>query len=469
MDSEKPLFQSNTELLAKLEAAFGHTFREFDVNHRLDNPDNKGSLGQIVEEGILGYKLNSDPGADIPNLGIEIKVSGITQTKNGALRAKERLTIDSLNFEDTIEHTFEESTMWAKADKMLFVFYRYLEGEPYGDMPIIKAAINEFDPIDIQIIKRDYEYIRGMIAEGRADEISEGDTLFLGACTSGTGALVSQPFSLKKAKQRKFCLKQPYFTQLVRKYVSGQEFEHALDIEQLKKQTFEIAMRTNLQPYMGMSETEIRERFSISDNPQAKNRYERYLAAMLGIEGNISETDEFLKAGIQVKTIRVQENGHIKESMSFPYFEFTDLFIQDWEDSDLRNMFATTKYMFVVFREKAGQLFFDDVIFWHMAEADLDQYVRPVFERVKTVVSTGNIVSYVAKNSAGKLVRHTNFPGMSENPIVHVRPHARDANDTCDLPVPDRLTGLTKFTKQCFWLNSSFIASIVGGHGTDDH
>ena len=382
-------------------------------------------------------------------------------TKNGALRAKERLPIDALNYYATASDAFEESAMWEKADRMLLVFYRFIEGKPYGEMPIIKAAINEFDPVDVEIIKRDYEYIRDMIQAGKADDISEGDTMFLGACTAGTGALVPQPFSERKAKQRKFCLKQSYFSQLVRKYVSDSEYEHVLDIEEIRNATFEMAMKANLQPYYGMSESQIRERLAIQDSPTAKNRYERYLAAMLGIKGSVSETDEFQKAGIQVKTIRVQENGSIKESMSFPYFEFNDIFIQDWEDSDLRNMFATTKYMFVIFKEKAGELYFERVKFWHMKESDLDEVVRPVFERLKEIISTGKIVSHITKNSAGKLIRHTNFPGMSDNPIVHVRPHARDANDTCDLPVKDRLTGLTAFTKQCFWLNSSYVRSII--------
>lgn len=461
MQNEEPLFNSCAELFDKLEPCYGHTFKEFDVNHRLDNPDNKGQLGHIVEEGILGYSINSNPEADIANLGIEIKVTGVVTTKNGSLRAKERLTIDSLNYEMTAADDFEDSIMWDKADKMLFVFYRYLEGEPYGNMPIIKAALNEFDPVDIEIIKRDYDYIRSMIRAGKADDISEGDTMFLGACTAGTGALVSQPYSNKGAKQRKFCLKQPYFTQLVRKYISDEEFEHVLGIDQIRAATFEMAMADNLSQFYGMSEAEIRERFAINDNPEAKNRYERYLAAMLGIEGSVSETDEFRKAGIQVKTIRVRENGTIKESMSFPYFEFNDIFIQDWDDSDLRNMFASTKYMFVIFKEKKGKLYFERIKFWHMKESDLDQFVKPVFEKLKTIISTGAIVSYVTRNSAGKLIRHTNFPGMSDNPMVHVRPHARDAEDTCDLPVPDKLTGVTAFTKQCFWLNSSYVAKII--------
>ncbi|MCI5452905.1 hypothetical protein MR511_04140 [bacterium] len=461
MAKEKPIFNDVQELFDKLEPTYGHTFREYDINHRLDNPDNKGQLGHIVEEGILGYPINSNPEADIANLGIEIKVTGIIQNENGSIKAKERLAIDAINYESVIGSAFESSLMWAKAKKMLFVFYRYLEGKPYGDMPIIKAVLNEFDPIDIAIIKRDYEYIQQMIEAGRAEDISEGDTMFLGACTAGTGALVAQPFSDTKAKQRKFCLKQSYFSQLVRKYVSGEEYEHVLNIEEAKKATFEMTMEANLRPYYGMSEQAIRINFGIKDNPEAKNRYERYLAAMLGIKGVVSDSDEFQKAGIKIKTIRVKENGKIKESMSFPYFEFTDIYFQDWSNSDIRNMFATTKYMFVVFVERKDGLFFDHIQFWHMTEYELENYVRPVYEKLKNIIETGNIVASITKNADGKTIRRTNFPGMSDNPLIHVRPHARDANDTCDLPVKDRLTGASTFTKQCFWLNSSFVAKII--------
>ena len=101
---------------------------------------------------------------------------------------------------------------------------------------------------------------------------------------------------------------------------------------------------------------------------------------MLGIKGVVSDSDEFQKAGIKIKTIRVKENGKIKESMSFPYFEFTDIYLQDWSNSDIRNMFATTKYMFVVFVERKDGLFFDHIQFWHMTEYELENYVRPVYE-----------------------------------------------------------------------------------------
>ena len=462
MEKKIPVYHSIEEVFAKLEPTYGHTFKEYDVNHRLDQPNNKGQLGHIVEEGILGYPINSDPEADLAEIGVEVKTTGvITTKKKKEVRAKERLTIDSLNYTAIVDYDFEESPMWQKADDMLFVFYQYIKGVPYGDMPIIKAAINTFDEADVQIIKQDFDYILSMINDGRAEEISEGDTMYLGACTAGHGEMVEQPFSSVKAKKRKFCLKQSYFTQLVRKYISDSEMEHVISIDEIKEATFEMAMQANLSRYYGMSETEIREKFGFKDNPDAKNRYERYLAAMLGIKGKVSKTDEFLKAGIEVKTIRLKAKGKIKENMSFPYFEFTELVEQEWESSDLRDMFATMKYMFAIFQERDGEYYFDRIKFWHMTEQELDEWVKPVFEKTKKVLLSGKIVSRTYTNKAGKLIRLNYFPKKSQNPICHVRPHGDDAADTAKLPVPDKLTGLTDFTKQCFWLNNDFVVKII--------
>ena len=64
---------------------------------------------------------------------------------------------------------------------------------------------------------------------------------------------------------------------------------------------------------------------------------------------------------------------------------------------------------------------------------------------------TGNIVNHI--DNRGR--RITNFPGMSDNGICHVRPHGRDSKDT--YPQPDG----REYPKQSFWLNNSYILSVV--------
>ena len=49
----------------------------------------------------------------------------------------------------------------------------------------------KFSEEDLKIIKHDWNLINGKILKGKAHELSEGDTFYLGACTKGSTALKS--------------------------------------------------------------------------------------------------------------------------------------------------------------------------------------------------------------------------------------------------------------------------------------
>jgi hypothetical protein len=213
-------------------------------------------------------------------------------------------------------------------------------------------------------------------------------------------------------------------------------------------------MEERLYQYKGKLISELCEMFNVDS--KAKNLNEILISKMLSVKGKLSSTDEFVKANIVPKTIRIESTGRIKESMSFPTFKFNEIIKQSWEGSDIRDMFETTKFMFVIFRQFGKEYYFDSVKFWNMPISILDNDVKNVWEKTVNVIKSGSIVKEI-KN--GK--RITNFPGMSENEFCHVRPHAQNANDVYPLPIQDKKTGLKEYTKQCFWLNNSYILKIV--------
>ena len=93
----------------------------------------------------------------------------------------------------------------------------------------------------------------------------------------------------------------------------------------------------------------------------------------------------------------------------------------------------------------------------NMPELTIENKVKSVYEKTQKVIRSGAIVNHI--DDRGR--RITNFPGMSDNGICHVRPHGRDSLDTLPLPVPDKVTGMKEFTKQCFWFNNSYIKEII--------
>ena len=211
--------------------------------------------------------------------------------------------------------------------------------------------------------------------------------------------------------------------------------------------------------YFGKNVNEIAEHFELDSN--SKNFLEMISSRILGCQGKVNQSLDFIRSNVTVKTVKIQENGKIKESMSFPNFDFKKIIKTNWKESELRNLFLTQTFLFVVFVIKNGSVYLSHIKFWNMPLETLESEVKNVWKRTVDLIKSGNIVAHIKYQKDGKPVLKTNFPGIGFNGVCHVRPHAQNANDTYDLPIPDKMTGMVKFTKQCFWLNSGYIREIV--------
>ena len=136
--------------------------------------------------------------------------------------------------------------------------------------------------------------------------------------------------------------------------------------------------------------------------------------------------------------------------MSFPTFDFIELSQEEeWEESNLYNYLAPTKFLFIIFQENdEGELVFERVKLWNIPNRDLEE-VRRVWERTVQIIREGVVLEQTNRGVAN------NLPKQSENAVAHVRPHGRDGNDR--LPLPDG----RMMTKQCFWLNNTYIAEQI--------
>ena len=420
-----------------------------------DKEANKGGLGQLIEKYLFGMENNSDSEPDFMPAGIELKVTPYRKLKNGKLSAKERLVLNIIDFENEYKNEFRSSHFWFKNNKIQLLWYLWEPGKDKKDYKItheklLELALNE----DLNQIEKDWNTIINKIKEGKAHEISEADTMYLGACTKGASSLSvrKQPFNDIPAMQRAFCFKVSYMTQLVRKFIGNYS-----DVEKVLKDTqfsFEEYVNNVINKYKGKSQKELMKELNIDSN--AKNINSLLINKMFNVRSNLAETEEFQKANIIPKTIRIEENGRIKESISFPAFKYTDIINQSWETCDLREELETTKYMFFVFKKVNDEYIFKGIKLWNMPELDIETSVMEMWKATYNTIKTGNIVKSITN---GK--RKTNFIGLSDNKVCHVRPHGRDAKDVYKLPVKDKLTGATSYTKHCFWINNTYIRKVL--------
>lgn len=431
---------------------------EYIINHGYGG---KGNFGQVLEKYYFGYEPNSVNEPDFNEVGIELKSSPLKVLKNGEYRAKERLVLNIINYLEVHKEDFENSTFWRNNSHLLLVFYLHERDLDILDYVIKLVDEWKYPEEDLKIIKRDWELINQKIKDGKAHELSEGDTFYLGACTKGSTALSSlreQPFSEVKAKQRAYSLKQGYVNHIIANIAEDETEVYGKIINQpeiLEEAiTIEDVVISKFEAFYGMTASQIERKLSLELNRKSKNYFSSLSNAILGLKLG-QKIEEFEKADIQVKTVRLNKNNMPKESISFPTFKYQELIETEWEDSDFKNLLES-KFFFVFYQIDGKDLILKRAKFWNMPQHDIEE-AKQVWDKMIELILSGNIVRKITKSG----IRRTYFPKKSENRVSHVRPHARNANDTYDLPVPDKLTGVTEYTKHCFWLNADYVRDEV--------
>lgn len=400
------------------------------------NLKDRGKIGTLVERYYFKHKPPNDHNPDFKDAGVELKVTGVLKGKDGKYVGKERLVLTMINYEQIVLETWESNSFLNKCKKMLIMFYLYSKDVPVIERKfVLKPLMYEIPLEDLHIIKSDWEKIRGKVLEGKAHELSEGDTFYLGACRKGAGGVKEkprkQPFSTIKAPARAFSLKQGYLNQLI----SVSQSEVSLGAG--KRFSIDEATQLRFTPYLGKTTEEISNTLKHFKRDKNHKNYHRELAVKI-LTGGGSSVQELDKSGIEMKTIRLQPNGKPRESMSFPAFDFIGIQSQEWEDSSFFEKIEK-KFLFIVFQlDSAGIERLVKVGYWNMPYDDRKEAERVWLDTQKRV----GIDAF-------------DLPGMTESEVAHVRPKAKDGKDKALTPQGSYRT------KQCFWLNANYISNVV--------
>ena len=437
----------------------GKTLREVCSSDILKHKySGKGNFGQVLEKFYFGYEPNSNAEADFFEAGMELKSTPLKRLKNGEYRSKERLVLNIINYLEVVNQQFETSDFWKKNGTLLLIFYLHQANYDLLDYVIKLVDAWKYPTTDLEIIKKDWRLIKQKIEDGKAHELSEGDTFYLGACTKGANASSTrnQPFSNVPAKQRAYSLKQGYVNHIIASISTGAIGIYGKLIPSVavaKRQTIEEIVISKFKPYYNKTVKQILKKTGVKINTTAKSFYANLTKAILGIELD-KEIEEFEKAEIIVKTVRLKENNLPKEDISFSNFKYQEIINEEWDESNFKDILEH-KFLFVFFQFENAELVLRKVKFWNMPYADILE-AEKVWEQTKSIVQKGKIVREV-KNG----IRYTNFPNKTFNPVSHVRPHATNAADTYPLPTKDKLTKANEYTKHCFWLNNTYVRDEI--------
>ena len=312
-------FNTIEELLHYTEAIKGKTFKEIDSEHLLENTTNlkrnKGILGHVVESGFYKYPINSNPQADFDKIGVELKVTGYKKNKKGEKSAKERVSLSKIDFNKIVNEDYEYSKLIYKNKKILFIWYFYEKGKDIGDFLITDYQLYDMGQ-DEETIKNDFYIIKQKVKDGRAHELSESDTSYLGACTKARTSKdrTTQPNSTIPAKPRAYSLKNSYMTGILNSIGTTISF----DTNEFK--TVEEYVLAKLRPYIGKTQLEILEEITGQTYKEKipKNLNKMITDKIIGKDDELAEKhDLFKKTSFIIKNSPITPKGTYRERMSF--------------------------------------------------------------------------------------------------------------------------------------------------------
>ena len=439
--------------------------KEDTVEYKTPGENAKGQLGNFLERYYFGYMPNGVQDADFSKTGVELKQTCIDQKKNGDYSAGERLSITNISYKEPVEDDFYKSHVWAKIKLILLV--HYLRDKSKNRMDYEIKYVNLFTPPqdDLSIIIQDYLNIIEKIKNGKAHEISESDTLYLGASTKGANAeksTVPQYYGdHTPARKRNFCFKRQYMDYILHEYV----LKDRVPCESIIKNngltavdSFEAQILNMINRNAGKTDEQLCHMYTRPYNNN-KAQWIDLSYRMLGIKS--SQADEFVKANIVVKAIRIEKNGKIRESMSLPVIDFKKLAAEDFEYSDFCEYFEETRFLFVVYKSDGAHYVLKGAQLWNMPLSDLYGDAKNGWEAIQKKIKEG--INFTVKGD----VVSNDLPSKKDNRIIHIRPHAPKA--ACKLNNGFEKGNLQRdanqlpngewMTKQSFWLNNTYVLS----------
>lgn len=434
----------------------------------------KGGLGQMVEELFFKYDVNSNREADFQDANVELKCTPLLKSKiDGSFKIKERLVCTMIDYFELVNTRFEDSHLIAKCRLMLLLFYLHTPDTNIYDFEFLFRILWELPEKDLILIKKDYDTIVEKVKNGEAHLISEGDTLYLGACRKGQkgDSPQEQPYSDIKANKRAFSLK-PAYMRYILNHVTGSGADHytnystpqQIDYElvsssELKTQSLEDIILNRFKSYIGLDYLQICNKLGITPY-QSKSKYAD-VAALIASDGKskrLSTSEEFIKSGIIMKTVRLRANGMPRESMSFKNIDYQEIFDNDeWIDSELYELF-TNRFLFVVFKPVKNSSFtihnnstgkyvtentfvLDKVFFWTMSPDELE-IAKKYWHHIRKNVLDNNIHLKA-------------FWNIAEHKLFHVRPKATNKAQMTSNPHGGNAE------KYCYWFNADFVKQII--------
>ena len=495
----------------------------FELTPINDSPTDKGKLGKIVEERFFGIQNNSRDEPDIIESGIEVKTTPSQWVKNTGklkidngkdkrLQSKERLSLSMIPNDKPLADTLEDSHVFTKMNILLI---QHIFEPDTNELDYEIALVDYYTPsgTDLEIMQSDFDTIRTYVQSGRAHELSEGLTTYLGAATKSSSSkdrrtqyyplqdeegnyiLDAQGNQIRmETKPRAFTFKQGFMKSLTSDGIN-KSYDSILAKHELQKgQSFESLVLSLIDQHKGKTANEIAIDLGLLQPTKAKNTLSNIVMAMLGVRQK--HATEFERSNTIVKTVRTyrDKKGELRMKEDFPLrvFKMLDILHKNWEDSPWYELLSTHRFLIVVFNcqdSKGTEPRLQGAFFWSLptellGDPDDTSGKDTVYSYWKIIRSMLEAKTFrftrkpVMRNGRPEITVQNNFPGSTDHEFFHIRPGATlsayrisPEYSTDGLSIEtgsekdtDLLPDNQRIVKQKFWFSKHYIVKLIQEH-----
>lgn len=478
-----------------------HTFTSGDIRHRLDAiigktageldatgifsatsaSKNKGRIGAVIEQSVLGYPSDNrqEPDIIVDGEEWELKTTGVVAyARRNDWHAKEPVSVTAVSPNAIVGEEFDTSAFWHKAKRLLIVYYLYVKPGKgakahYSTFEFKAYDFHEWQDIDRKRLESDWTVVRDYVQKALA---GDKEVELPGLSTNINPVLLYLDTSPKYPNPPRFRLKASLVTQMARERLDSNlsmipDDRSVASMSDLDRRLGEITAR-----FKNKTLGELAELFEIPVRTKIAGRESKSLAEQVmvrlftGAQGKISQVSLFAKAGMTFKTVTLTPNGGRTEDMKInPSIDFEELCDPDlrFEESTLASHFSDTTVIVAVLEEPFSNCPLSQCCLRGFKRIWLGRYLKEanlLWEEMRQLISSGKLrdVPVLDKNGFQRYSPKTHLPmsapnwPKSKDGVLFIRGTSSNA-----AMKPITINGV-KMYRQNVWIRGTDIAMRLG-------
>lgn len=464
---------SRRELIHRFEMCFGKTFGEIDRLQVFQHIDlgkrNKGVLGAVIEQSVLGLSADSEQRPDllVDGVPVELKTTGLLVDEDGSYRAKEPMTITAVSPDTIVTEEFVTSNFWHKAEHLLIVWYVFDKENPRYDQFILQNAdFHEWDEFERMVLAHDWELVRDYIVKAK-EEGRTPDDAYPGISTFLNPQLMFIDTSPRWPNPPRFRLKNRTVTAMARKHFGERlerlprQFDSYAQIDEL------LHSLTN--QYKGRSINELCKEFGLPCSCNNKGIGEALVVRMFGgTSKKMCNIELFEEIGLIGKTVVFDNKNFPREQMKLFPLNLDELWDSDalFETSQFRDNFIGTQLLCIIFEEPENHAFLDSCYFVGFkrvvfSEEFVETEVRSLWDKTRSMIANDTLKDVPTYRKDGTLqlspktgqpVSAPNFP-KSDSGALLIKGTGQDATKKI------HIHGIRMYRQQNIWATKEWVSN----------